>query len=1767
MSYTSRSGGGSACSHAAYISGSIVKDESTGMTWDYSKKAHDVLHSEILAPENSPTWVYESNSLWNEVERFEDYIAEKRFKGHKDPIKNEKSLKGKEKFLSSCKTSFKADFALPLEITDRTHLKELAYKIVKECYVDHGLVAQYAIHDMKGNPHLHIIATTRPLVEGSFSEKRFVIDKIKLVEMRQQMADITNQFGQEKGYDYHIDHRSYKDLGIKLIATKHLGPNARHRLQELSQNVQDNEEVRQKNIEILLEHPEEIIKVVASQKAVFTQVDLCREIFKRVGGDEKLYAVLKAKVDGIPIPSIAIIGKTLNDNHIYESKSIHFDKGDYSNIIESFTAKLLSQNYAIYLGENVKGQVFYTSREMKELEISIIEKAEVLKSRTVSLVNEKYIFNSIDKIQKQEQIQFSEEQLGAINHLLVPKAISVLTGKAGTGKSTVLKPVVESYKKSGFKVIGTAFQGKVADQLANELNIEGFTLDQLKKRWSKHDSLKKLIENKELKGQSLVKAKAEIERLQKWRLTNKHVVILDEGSMVHGSLWKSLLSEVERSGAQLRIVQDNKQIKALEGLDAARLIEDKIGAYEIKSVVRQKEEWMREASALLNEHLIEEGLKPYYDQGHFDFRERDFEAKISLVADYLERIRKTPHETHMVLAQKNKDVVELNELIRGALLSQGKLGNEFIFGREGEGILNTHQPIQGPKNQHFRKSAYGRRFAVGDRVMFLENDHKERHVTTLEKGRGERQGVKNGTLGIIEGFNLKRQTVEVRLHDGRLVGFDSKAYGSLTHSYAVTINKSQGATFDHSYGFFSSFNSNQLLIWLTRHKQTFKGYLSKGIASDLKSMVSHVARADYKGLSTDYDISESQKPYFNLVRHYWEIAQEAGNLKTKIDALTLKAEQEGKTFSLTKEWAHYNELVQTRNQDAKDILKNWVHCSPFIYQTGVRRDTLEVQAGLKQRLLSLPEQAALDLVETYFEISYKTRQQWKEISQTHPGVLSYYHPDYESYAKIKAERNELAYLIASDPDIHRPFFRVKEQEGSYITYHGTIYEQRPQGFKTVQEQAKQYITQKRAERYESQLTFDERIIYKQVQDYKYLHYQCVAAFKHLKELEKTTAKSSLVETHQQKAKDLVKHRDILAYNIIDAYSNAQPFLGRLGLKDETLLKHAVFGEVRGIISSYKEAKRIEERTHLADKLVSFTLGEQGSVNKGLYSLLKEQSLHLQKLKFEQGWLKAHLEGKDLSIKHIEDLDKAYLDLSAYRKNRKTTPQWDILKSVKTKGINLNKSDFSNKIERQKQTHFETKQPINTYDREEVLACLSRSHIQNIFARHIDGWVVTPKSYYRPNEIRYGQYKEFGINRNNGVWYNFAAGEGGDIFKYISKSQNISYGEAIKLVGQEINAPQHVRISEEDRIKRQDAFKRQVEFEEKLKIENSQQKTQKLYEISQPIEGTIAERYVRKHRKIESTKLPGSLRFISNFKDYDTDKMYPALAAFAQDAEGKITSAQVICLDPHTANKADIEVKKRSLGAIKGTTVEIQKGEGATYVAEGIETALSLKEVQIKGRILVTLGLSNMSNISAHLNKEDSIVLCADADDPNSAAWETSERAFDKLQQEGFKVSIIRPQGEKGRDFNDVLKEEGVKAVQEAFKNVVVFQEGSSKKAVEVQSIKEQIVSYRHGCTTETHIQNKEIEKQTINALDLYLACEEKLKKLPSFIAAKGKEKVQVKTLLTESRTYAYAIYQDPELKAKALELGIDKIVKQRAEFHKQEINQTISHKSSMKLNS
>lgn len=125
-----------------------------------------------------------------------------------------------------------------------------------------------------------------------------------------------------------------------------------------------------------------------------------------------------------------------------------------------------------------------------------------------------------------------------------------------------------------------------------------------------------------------------------------------------------------------------------------------------------------------------------------------------------DRVR-DPATSQMLLAYTRADVAELNRLARGTLRAAGRLGPD----------------------QAVETTGGERAFAVGDRVMFLRNERS--------------LGVKNGTLGTL--VALGRSEMEVRLDDGRNLRVDRKEYADLTHGYAATIHKMQGATIDRAY--------------------------------------------------------------------------------------------------------------------------------------------------------------------------------------------------------------------------------------------------------------------------------------------------------------------------------------------------------------------------------------------------------------------------------------------------------------------------------------------------------------------------------------------------------------------------------------------------------------------------------------------------------------------------------------------------------------------------------------------------------------------------------------------------------------------------------------------------------------------------------------------------------------------------------------------------------------------------------------------------------
>lgn len=104
---------------------------------------------------------------------------------------------------------------------------------------------------------------------------------------------------------------------------------------------------------------------------------------------------------------------------------------------------------------------------------------------------------------------------------------------------------------------------------------------------------------------------------------------------------------------------------------------------------------------------------------------------------------------------------------------------------------------------------------------------------------------------------------------------------------------------------------------------------------------------------------------------------------------------------------------------------------------------------------------------------------------------------------------------------------------------------------------------------------------------------------------------------------------------------------------------------------------------------------------------------------------------------------------------------------------------------------------------------------------------------------------------------------------------------------------------------------------------------------------------------------------------------------AKDSADKVQAVQAIFLDPETAHKADVAVKKQtwgrpSQGCVVLVNLKLQEAGSITHLAEGVETALSIYQALGGADVRITLGKSNFKNIDP-ANTHQQVMLCLDHD--------------------------------------------------------------------------------------------------------------------------------------------------------------------------------------------
>ncbi|ANP45915.1 DUF7146 domain-containing protein [Candidatus Viadribacter manganicus] len=222
------------------------------------------------------------------------------------------------------------------------------------------------------------------------------------------------------------------------------------------------------------------------------------------------------------------------------------------------------------------------------------------------------------------------------------------------------------------------------------------------------------------------------------------------------------------------------------------------------------------------------------------------------------------------------------------------------------------------------------------------------------------------------------------------------------------------------------------------------------------------------------------------------------------------------------------------------------------------------------------------------------------------------------------------------------------------------------------------------------------------------------------------------------------------------------------------------------------------------------------------------------------------------------------------------------------------------------------------------------------------------------------------------------------------------------------------LLEEEQAERSNTHEALVRVRSEQNQEDRRTRMLRLWDEAQPIQTTIAERYLR-GRAIEG-ELPSSevLRFHPNMTSLEDRERRGALMAALVDGNGDLQGVQVTLLSSHGAAKAALTTPRRTIGRLMGCYVRIDAPGETLIVAEGLETALSARRALGAGA-WAFLGSENLARFEPP-PVVDKLIIAADNDPAGLAA---AERLADRMK--GELSSTIAPPPKGFSDWNDFAR--------------------------------------------------------------------------------------------------------------------------------------------------
>lgn len=378
-------------------------------------------------------------------------------------------------------------------------------------------------------------------------------------------------------------------------------------------------------------------------------------------------------------------------------------------------------------------------------------------ARNIKKINN--LKKEIKEIEKETKITLSDKQKEAIE-AINENNVCVITGGPGTGKTTIIKAIIELYDKYGKKTVLCAPTGRAAKRMTQTTDREAMTLHRLLE-------IGKIEEEGKISNIDYEVAPIDAD-----------VIVIDEMSMVDIFLMNYVVKAIYQ-GTKFVLVGDVDQ---LPSVGPGSVLSDIINSGKITTITLDKIfRQAAESKIIINSHRVNRGEI---------FIKKDEAVENNLKEDFF----------YIPEIDQNKILEQVVSLCNGRLKNYGNFDffkNIQVITPTKKGILGTkelNKILQEKLNQKvegdIEKQSMGATFRVGDRVMQIKNNYDifwEKRGNTYETGTG----VFNGELGTIKIIDDIEKRIKILFDDEKIAWYSYQDLEQIEHAYAITVHKAQ----------------------------------------------------------------------------------------------------------------------------------------------------------------------------------------------------------------------------------------------------------------------------------------------------------------------------------------------------------------------------------------------------------------------------------------------------------------------------------------------------------------------------------------------------------------------------------------------------------------------------------------------------------------------------------------------------------------------------------------------------------------------------------------------------------------------------------------------------------------------------------------------------------------------------------------------------------------------------------------------------------------